>query len=568
MQFDETERAPDRQSATDGKALRATHMTGGEALVEGLLAHGVDTVFALPGAQIYGLCDALARSSAVVRTVGARHEQTVGYMAFGYARASGKPGICAVVPGPGVLNAGAALLTAQGCGAPVLALTGDVTTRFKNRQRGQLHEIDDQLGVLRAITKSAQHVEQPGDAPWLLARAFQEMTSGRQGVAALQVPWDVLGKRAAVARCAPLPRIANPEIDDEAIAAAADLLAEARAPMIFTGSGALDAGEAVTVLADRLAAPVVSFRGGRGIVSDDHPLGLTVAAGARLWPSTDVALVIGSRFELLDLRWRHRPAGLKIIRIDIDPAEVRRLPVDVSLIADAGDGVNALLQALEKRPLAAAGRRERVGNAKAAAAQAICAIQPQVEYLAVIRDVLPRDGIFIEEISQVGFASIFGFPVYQPRTLISAGFQGTLGFGFPTALGVKVAYPRRMVVSITGDGGFMFAAQELATAVQYRINVVTILFNNSAFGNVLRDQQRAFAGRILGSELLNPDFLQFAHSFGIEAHRVATPAALRPVLERALAADAPVLIEVSVPRGADADPWTFLHPPFADQTPF
>ncbi|MDB5682727.1 MAG: hypothetical protein JWM75_425 [Sphingomonas bacterium] len=548
-------------AAPDGPAATGTRTrTGGEAIVDGLVAHGVDTVFALPGAQIYGLTDALAREDRI-RTIGARHEQTSAYMAFGYARASGRPGVCAVVPGPGILNASAALLTAQGCNVPVLALTGDVMSAFKGRERGMLHELRDQLTVLRAITKSAEAVEHPSQVPTLIARAFQQMTSGRQGAVALQGFWDFFGTPAAVLPCVPLPRLAPPPLDLDSITQAATLLAGARAPMIFTGSGALDASAAVTRLAETLGAPVVSLRGGRGVVSDDHPLGFTVAAGARLWPQADVAVVIGSRFELLDIRWRYRPKGLKIIRIDIDPAEVRRLAVDVSIVADAAEASDALIQAIEK-----AGppprRDEAIREAKAAAEQAIQVVQPQIDYLKVIRDVLPRDGFFVDEISQVGFASIFGFPVYQPRTLVTAGYQGTLGFGFPTALGVKVAFPDRAVVSITGDGGFMFAAQELATAVQYGIGVVTILFNNSAFGNVRRDQLESFGGRILGSELTNPDFVKFAESFGVRGIRVTSPQQLRPALEQALADGGPVLIEVVVPRGSDGNPWPFLQPEF------
>jgi acetolactate synthase I/II/III large subunit len=541
-------------------------VTGGDALVGGLLAHGVDTVFALPGAQIYGLTDALARAKDRIKVFGARHEQTCAYMAFGYARASGRPGVCAIVPGPGILNAGAALLTAHSCNTPVLALTGDVTRRFKNRERGQLHEIRNQLEMMREFTKWAAHIESVGDAPRLVAQAFHEMTSGRQGAAALQMPWDVFTQKSTAAPVSPLPRRAPSEVDLDAINSAASLLAGAKAPMIFVGSGALDASAEVTALAETLGAPVVSFRGGRGVVSDDHPLGFTIAAGMRLWPDTDVALVIGSRFELLDLRWRHRPKNLKIVRIDIDPAEMRRLAADVAIIADAGQGTRLLERALAAK-VGRPQRSERLAEAKSAAAVAIQAVQPQIDYLRVIREVLPRDGFFVEEISQVGFAAMFGFPVYKPRTLVTAGFQGTLGFGFPTALGVKVAFPSTPVVSITGDGGFMFAAQELATAVQYRIPLVTILFNNNAFGNVLRDQTTAFGGRLLGSELQNPDFVKFAESFGVEAHRVATPAALRPVLERALGAGAPVLIEVTIARGSDGNPWPFIHPSFADQTP-
>ncbi|WP_144175569.1 thiamine pyrophosphate-dependent enzyme [Pseudomonas sp. Kh13] len=539
----------------------AVTMTGGDAIVQGLKAHGVDTVFALPGAQIYGLTDALARNTDSLRIFGARHEQTSAYMAFGYARSTGRPGVFTVVPGPGILNASAAMLTAHGCNAPVLALTGDVMSAFKDRGRGQLHELPRQLEILQSVGKYAAHIEQPADTSWHVARAFQEMCSGRPGVVSLQASWDYFTKPAAVAPQAPLPLKPTPPVDSDAVERAAGILSKSKAPMIFVGSGALEASNEVSQLAEVLGAPVVSFRGGRGVVSDDHPLGFTVASGSRLWPQTDVAIVIGSRFELLDIRWRHRPEGLKIIRIDIDPAEVRRISAEVNLLADAGEGSKALAEAI-LRVGAPKHRDADLAEAKASAEQAIQSVQPQLSYLRVIRDVLPRDGFFIEEISQVGFTSIFGFPVYKPRTLVTSGHQGTLGFGFPTALGVKAAHPDKAVVSICGDGGFMFAAQELATAVQYKLNLVTIVFNNSAYGNVYRDQQESFGGRLLGSELVNPDFVKFAESFGVEAHRVNTPAQLRPVLEKAFAADKPILIEVVVPRGGDTSPWTFLHPTF------
>ncbi|MBA2933967.1 hypothetical protein HZF05_07625 [Sphingomonas sp. CGMCC 1.13654] len=539
----------------------AETMTGGDALVRGLKTHGVDTVFALPGAQIYGLSDALAREAAAIRTIGARHEQTTAYMAYGYARASARPGVFAVVPGPGILNASAALLTAHSCNAPILALTGDVPSAFKDRGRGALHELPDQLQILRSMTKYAAHVALPEAAPGAVADAFQAMQSGRRGAAAIQAPWDFFDRQAEIAPQAPLPLLQAPEIDHDAVVRAARLINAANAPMIFVGSGALDANAEVTALAERLNAPVVSFRGGRGVVSDDHPLGFTVAAGQRLWPETDLAIVIGSRFELLDIRWRWRPKDLKIIRVDIDPAEFDRIETDVDLHADAAGGARALLCALEMGGVAPR-RQALIAAAKSAAALSIQGVQPQVDYLRAIRDVLPHDGIFVDELSQVGFASIFGFPVYQPRTLISAGYQGTLGFGFPTALGAKVACPDRAVVSVTGDGGFLFAAQELVTAVQYGINLVTIVFNNGSYGNVLRDQATLYEGRLLGSELVNPDFLRFARACGVEAHRVHKPVALRPVLERALAANQPILIEVAVPRGSDGNPWPLLHPSF------
>jgi acetolactate synthase-1/2/3 large subunit len=547
------------EAGTASASVGSRTLTGAEAIVEGLVAHGIDTVFALPGAQIYGLCDALAKSRDRIRTIGARHEQACGYMAFGYARASGKPGVFAVVPGPGILNASAALLTAHSSNQRVLALTGDIPSHAKGRERGQLHELRDQLRILRSLTKWADEIEHPSQAALLVARAFQEMCSGRRGAAALQAPWDYFTTSAAVGPAMTLPPFPIPDVDLDAVDEAAKLVAGARSPMIFVGSGALDASVEVTALAEMIGAPTVSFRGGRGVVSNDHPLGLTIASAQRLWPQTDVAIVIGSRFELLDARWRHRPAGLKIIRIDIDPAEMRRLPATVGIVADAAVGSRALANALGRHGVP--GRRdEAIAAARAEAAVALRTLQPQVAYLEVIREVLPRDGFFVDEISQIGFAAMLAWPAYAPRTFVTSGHQGTLGFGFPTALGVKVAFPERAVVSITGDGGFMFAVQELATAVQYGINLVTLVFNNESYGNVYRDQQQQFGGRLLGSELVNPDFVALAASFGVGASAVKSPAALRPVLERALAADKPMLIEVKVPRGSDSDPWRFIMP--------
>jgi acetolactate synthase-1/2/3 large subunit len=183
-----------------------------------------------------------------------------------------------------------------------------------------------------------------------------------------------------------------------------------------------------------------------------------------------------------------------------------------------------------------------------------------MQYLEVIRQVLPRDGFFVEEICQAGFTSYYGFPVYEPRTFVTCGHQGTLGFGFPTALGVKVGNPGKAVISIAGDGGFLFGVQDLATAVQYGINLVTIVFNNNAYGNVLRDQQRLFEGRLIGAELRNPDFVKLAESFGMAGCRVDTPAKLKHELDEALSRDAPALIEVTVDRRSEVSPWEFLMP--------
>jgi acetolactate synthase I/II/III large subunit len=254
------------------------------------------------------------------------------------------------------------------------------------------------------------------------------------------------------------------------------------------------------------------------------------------------------------------PPGIKFVRIDIDPLEMVRLPPDVGIVADAKVATHALLEALRKQIDQRCSREQEFTEIKVRTRKQFEQVQPQVAYLDVLRHVLPRDGFLVEEISQVGFTARFAFPVYAPRTYVTCGYQETLGFGFNTALGVKVANPNRAVVSITGDGGFLFGVQELATAAQYRIGVVVCVFNNNAYGNVRRDQLTRYQGHLIGAELTNPDFVKLAESFGVDAYRVHSPDEFRTALEKALALDAPAVIEIVVERGTEASPWPFLHP--------
>jgi acetolactate synthase I/II/III large subunit len=396
----------------------------------------------------------------------------------------------------------------------------------------------------------------------MVARAFQEMLSGRRGPVSLEMPWDVFTQRVEVGAAEIFDRFAAPQPDPDRVKSAASLIAANKTPMIFVGSGAIEAGDEILELAELIDAPVVAFRSGRGIVSNAHELGLTMAAAYRLWPTTDLMIGIGTRLELPTMsRWPYLPDGLKSIRIDIDPVEMRRYPPDAAVVADAKTGTSGLLAAVRKTGYAKiSGRRAAIREASAAALKEIQKIQPQMTYLNILREVLPSNAIVTDELSQVGFASWYGFPIYEPRTFISSGYQGTLGSGFPTALGAKVAHPDRPVVAITGDGGFMFGVQELATAVQFKIGVVVLVFNNNSYGNVRRDQRERFEGRIVASDLVNPDFVKLAESFGVGAARVTSPDHFRPALEKALADGGPYLIDIEVPRDSEVSPWAFIHP--------
>ncbi|MBY3343615.1 thiamine pyrophosphate-dependent enzyme [Rhizobium laguerreae] len=532
--------------------------TTGQAITRSLVAHGIDTVFGIPGAHMYDFNDALYGARDQVRFIHTRHEQGAAYMAYGYAKSTGRIGAYTVVPGPGVLNSGAALCTAYGANAPVLCVTGNIMSHLIGRGRGQLHELPDQLATMRGITKAAERINHQSEAGSVIAEVVSKMLSGRQGPGAVEAPWDVFGQSGPEINLPVGTRAPHPAVNPDQVAAAAALISGASNPMIMVGGGAVDAGAEIAALAELLQSPVTSHRSGKGIVADDHPNYLNFVAAYEYWKNTDVLIGIGSRLELQFMRWKWLPKDIKVIRIDIDPTEMVRLKPDVGIVSDAKAGIQALVNAL-----AGLGREDRTrefAERNEEARSRFSAVQPQLAYIDAIRQALPRDGFFVEEICQVGFTARFAFPVYAPRQYVTCGYQDNLGFGFNTALGVRVANPDKAVISVSGDGGFMFGVQELATAVQHKINVIAIVFNNSAYGNVLRDQKQAYKGRYLGSELTNPDFVALGESFGIRAFKVTSPGELKDAIEKALSLDEPVLIEAPIEKGSEASPWPFIHP--------
>ncbi|HEX5455350.1 MAG TPA: thiamine pyrophosphate-dependent enzyme [Stellaceae bacterium] len=535
-----------------------TRMTGGGALVEMLCHHGIDTLFALPGVQNDALFVALYDAGERLRVIHPRHEQAAAYMAFGYARASGRIGAFAVVPGPGLLNTTAALATAYATNAPVLCISGQIPSTLIGRGFGLLHEVPDQLAILRGLTKSAERINHPSETGKRVNEAFRQLADGRPRPVALEMPLDVMALETEVALPDPeAPRPAPPP-DPELIDKAAALLAGAKRPMIYVGSGCAEAGTEVLAVAERLQAPVVTYTGGKGVVSDRHYLAQNLLAGHELWAAADVVLAVGTRFNQPQTRWG-LDSDIKVVRIDIDPVEITRVArPTIGIVADAKEALTALAAALPDAPRAA--RKDEFEALKArTAARLAGTLGPQCEYLAAIRAELPDDGIYIEDLTQVGYVGRLAFPVYMPRTYIHSGYQGTLGFSYATALGAKVACPDRAVVSISGDGGFMYNVQELATATLHGIDVVAIVFADGAYGNVRRMQKNDYGNKLIGVDLLNPNFPKMAESYGIAGVRAQSPEALRRELAAALKRRGPSLIEV--PVGEMPDPWPTLIMP-------
>jgi acetolactate synthase I/II/III large subunit len=540
--------------------MKHEKLNSAQAIVASLVDHGVDCVFGIPGAHTYELIDAIYARRDRLRFIVTRHEQGAAYMAYGHATSTGGIGVYTCVPGPGLLNTTAALCTAYAGGARVLCLTSEIPAAEIGRGHGILHELPDQLNTVRLLTKAALRINHPTEASRVMADAFYRLRSGRPGPVVVECPWDTLGESALVEVVGPRDPAHAPAADPQATQRAAELIAQARRPMIMVGGGAFGAQREIQELSQLLQAPVVAHRSGRGILADDAPLALTCGSGFRPWLESDVLVAIGTRMELQYLRWRTIPEGLRIVRIDIDPLEMSRRPATVGLVTDAATGARALIDAL--RPLVGhrPSRADEFIALKALARKEFETVRPQIGYLDAIRAALPRDGFLVEEISQMGFTARFAFPVYTPRTYVSSGYQDNLGFGFMTALGVKVANPGKVVISINGDGGFLFGVQELATAAQHGIGVIALIFNNRSFGNVLRDQKTRFGGHVIGAELQNPDFVKLAQSFGISAMRAAGETELSAALGRAISAGGPALIEIPGEPGGETSPWTFLHP--------
>jgi acetolactate synthase-1/2/3 large subunit len=531
--------------------------TVAEVLTRRLHEHGVGHVFGYPGGQLTPLYDALARQPGV-RHLLARDEQAAGFMADGYARATGQPGVCLAVCGPGVLNAATPLATAFTDSTPVLLLSGQVATTGRGLRSGYYHE-NDQLSACATFTKWRARVEEPASLLPLLDLAFTEMTRGRPGPVLLEVPVDVLRAEHPGGRWPDLPDEPHPPAPrPQEVERLAALLAGWRRPVILAGGGVVTAGaEGLLVrVAERLGAPVFITAMGKCVIPTAHPL----AAGLPWFRATsdltnmesffspllreaDGMLAVGCRFTQLTTGSWSMPRPPALAQVDIDIEEIgRHYPVTLGIQADAAETLRALLDALPAAPRSPWSLPKRVAPQQGWRLPGLDVVEP-------LRRVLPEDAILVADITRLGYVLMTDFPVTQPRTVLHpAGFV-SMGFGLPAALGAKTAFPDRTVVAVAGDGCFLMSGMELATAVQERLPVVVVLVNDGSLTLIKAIQQRRYEGRFLGVDLVNPDFGKLAAAFGVHPWRAQTDAAFEAALREAVASNEPALIEV---RPADA----------------
>ena len=535
-------------------------MSAAQALVRQLRMEGVDTVFGLPGFQVMEAFDALYEVQDDIRLVHTRHEQATTFMADGYAKVTGRPGVALVVPGPGALNAAAGLGTAYASSSPVMLISGQIPSGSLGKRKGEIHEIEDQLDVFKPITKWNHRVTKVEEVPEAVHEAMRQLKTGRPRPVELEIPFDTITKVGDTELIEPeeYPKAKGNPSD---IQRAAQLLADARKPAIIAGGGAIiaDASRELVEIAEFLQAPVMTTQNAKGVIPEEHDLSVgvsyyTLGPVKQVAPESDVILAVGTRL-LVDMG---TASSQKIIHIDADPDEIgRNFPNEtaIGIEADAREGLAQLLQALRAMSAPKESRREEAQAYKKALMDDVRSLASrQVDIIGKLREGLDDDAIVVSGITNLGYWSHLAYPVRQPRTYLTTSYFATLGFSYPTALGAKVGYPDRQVVAICGDGGFMYCSQELSTAVRYGINVVALVFNNNSYGASEWDQTHRYNQHYIGTDLHNPDFVKLAESFGAVGMRTE-PDGLGPALQQALAANAPVLLEVEVPT---------MMPPFHD----
>ena len=530
-------------------------MSGGEALVRSLVQEGVEVVFGIPGVQMYGVSAAL-RDEPDIRMITTRHEQASTYMADGYARASGKPGVALVIPGVGVYNAASGLATAYSRSSPVLLIAGQIPRSQIGRDLGGVHEVLHQAEVVRPVTKWREQVLTPKAVPDAVTEAFRQMRTGRPRPVYIEAPPETMVEKDEVVLRNPAP-VSEIVPSPGQLEEVAQVIANAQLPLIFAGGGVArsNAEHALLELVEATNIPVVTSGGGKGAIPDSHPLcyGSCVTPAGEIhemnqlyevMEAADVVIGIGTRFSL------GNPAGeaSTLININIDDTDLTRIQMNtIPLHGDAKATIEALILHVVD---AQATKRPSPAEAVAAARRLIAYFdirekEPQYPILEAIQRGAPDDSFIVWGVTQFGYYARTHYQVNQPKTFIDSGYSFNLGYAFPTALGVKVAQPDRPVLCVAGDGGFMYNASELSTAVRYGINLVTIVFNNDSYGNVARDLDEFFGGTY-ETDLTNPDFVEFAESFGAVGMRANDPLELETLIPAALDQQAPVVIDVPI----------------------
>lgn len=522
---------------------KLVNQLGGHAIISLLETYGVDTVFGIPGVHTLEFYRGIADRR--MRHVGVRHEQGAGFIADGYARASGKPGVCCLITGPGLMNAATPLGQAFSDSVPVLVLCSVNARPDLGKGRGRLHEISDQRAAIAPLTAFTRTVMTDREMAEAVADAFAIFESKRPRPVVLEFPLDVLGAPADVGHPA-RQRAARPKAKPADLEAAAKLIDGAKLPLLLAGGGTVDCAPAVRAFLEKSGALGVTTTAGKGVIPASHPQALPSALLAepvqQVLKDADVVIAVGTELSETDSWVDQLEIPGKIIRIDLDPFTLSRdYTPAVAIEADAGATLEALTSLIKP------GRRpdsDRIATVRRATMEGLTPLQRKhMKVLDALRAALPRDGIVVSDMTQIAYTANPYFPCEEPRCWFHPCGFGTLGYAMPAAIGAKIACPDRAVVAVAGDGGFLFTVQELGTAAELGLPLPILIWNNDAFGQIAQNMRDVGIPEIAVRQK-NPDFQTLAQAYGIRAVRPDSLKGIEAALKEALAAKGPTLIEV------------------------
>ncbi|MFO0991053.1 MAG: 5-guanidino-2-oxopentanoate decarboxylase [Hyphomicrobiales bacterium] len=523
-------------------------LSTGEALVGLLEAYGVDTIFGIPGVHNVEMYRALPRSG--IKHILVRHEQGAGFMADGYARATGKPGVCFTITGPGLTNILTPMGQAWSDSSPVLVISSALDIADSAQGRGRLHEMIDQHGAASTVTSLAMRALTPKDVRDGIAQAFANFASRRPRPAYLEIPLDLLKQPAGEGwHARALPRYARPDPDD--IDMAAKRLVAAKKPVLLLGGGALHAGKEALQIAEALGAPILTTTAGKGAVPAGHALSLgyrmTQPAALDLLRKSDAILCVGSELSETDFWSSDVILDKNLIRIDIDESALARPhTAEIAILGDAKTVLAGIAAALPRGD--AARRKDSEALARSLREEDRKSEdklrQTLAKVLAVIREALPPETVIASDMTQIAYAANEIFPVDNPRTWIHPVGFGTLGFALPAGIGAKFGKPDTPVAVMIGDYGLQYTINELGTAAEHKLPLVILMWNNDALGQI-RDDMVSKGIQPNAVTLKNPDFQMLAKAYDCAAEKPASLAALSQAIKRALSADCPTLIEMT-----------------------
>jgi acetolactate synthase-1/2/3 large subunit len=528
-------------------------MTGGEALAKSLTLNKVEVIFGLPGVQLYHALDGLSKEKQI-KFITTRHEQATTYMADGYSRASGKIGVAMVVPGPGLQNASAGIGTAYSASSPILVISGQIEKDSIGLDQGKLHEINDQIDTIAPVTKWRKRITNAEEIPAAVNEAFNQLKTGRPRPVEIEIPPETLAEVTNTDLVEPEINPPNSISDDDLKLLSQELL-NSENPLLWVGGGVIssDATSELLELVEFLQCPVILTSQGKGAFPENHELCLGSLHRNEPYMDKmkehDISLAIGTRLGIAATTTINH----KVIQLDIDEKEIGiNHPQAIPMIGDAKASIQKLLKILKAQ---SSPRKPNVSLKELLKFRknALTTIEPQASLTNALRDAMPDDSVFVSGMTQIGYYSRTGYPVNLPRTHITSSYYGNLGYAYPTALGAKVGRPDIPVLAVSGDGGFLFNSQEMATAKQFNINATVVVFNDNAYGNVMRDQKHNFDGRVYGSELENPNFEKLAEAYGLNFYQSNSPEELNEHVKKSFTLNEPTFIEV--PVGPMPRPW-------------